>query len=127
MIYKKLLGFQKLGITITKNKVNPHFKSGYPDLNEVLEKVRPALNELGVAILQTPSKTGLKTILHDTEDDTEVVSFIPYTNITDPQKLGGNITYYRRYALVTMLNLEAEDDDGTIASTPVTQADVRRR
>jgi precorrin-6B methylase 2 len=116
MIYKKLLEFQKLGITIKKGTVNPFFKSNYANLNEVLDKVTKPLNDLGVVIIQTVQLDGLKTILVDTEDDTLVESTIEFVQKQDAQKLGSNITYNRRYALVTMLSLEDEDDDGNKAS-----------
>lgn len=117
MIYKKLLDFQKLGISIKKDKRNPHFKNDYASLNEVLDKVKPELNKLGIVIIQTPTGEGLATCLYDTEDDTTLASLIPYINPSDMQKLGGAITYARRYALVSMLTLEDEDDDGNTAST----------
>ena len=116
MIYKKLLEFQKLGISIKKDKRNPHFKNEYASLNEVLDKVKEPLNQLGVVIFQEPQERGLETRLVDTEDDTFVVSTVPFINATDMQKLGGAITYARRYALVSMLALEDEDDDGNKAS-----------
>ena len=128
MIHKKLLAFQKLGITIKKGSTNPHFRNNYANLNEVLAKVTKPLNDLGVVIIQTPSvysqysentvTSGLSTTLYDTEDDTKVEGFLPFTEATSPQKIGSNLTYYRRYSLVTMLGLEDEDDDGTLASTP---------
>ena len=34
---------------------------------------------------------------------------------SDPQKLGSEITYYRRYTLQSLLALQAEDDDGNKA------------
>lgn len=128
MIYKKLLEFQKLGISIRKDKRNPHFKNEYASLNEVLDKVKAELNKLDVVIEQKPGiewcgtscERGLRTRLHDTEDETYTESFTPFINPTDMQKLGGAITYARRYALVSMLALEDEDDDGTIASTKTT-------
>jgi len=115
MIYKKLLEFQKLGISIKKNSVNPHFKSSYANLNEVLDKVKPELSKLGILMFQASSPEGLFTQLIDTEDDTKVDSFVPFVNATDMQKLGGALTYARRYSLVTMLGLEDEDDDGNKA------------
>ena len=118
MIYKKLLEFQKLGISIKKNSVNPHFKNEYADLNEVLDKVKKPLNELGVVIIQTTEAMTLRTSLYDTESDTEIVSSTPFINPSDMQKLGGAITYAKRYALVAMLALEDEDDDGNKASEP---------
>ena len=51
-IYAKLLEFQKQGITITKDATNPHFRSSYSSLNEVLDKVKGPLNELGIIIVQ---------------------------------------------------------------------------
>ena len=117
MIYKKLLEFQKLGISIKKNSINPHFKNEYADLNEVLDKVKKSLNERGVVIVQEPASGGLITRLRDTEDETEVTSFVQFVNPTDMQKLGGAITYAKRYALIAMLALEDEDDDGNKAST----------
>lgn len=116
MIYQKLLEFQKLGISIKKNSVNPHFKNEYADLNEVLDKVKKPLNQLGVVIVQTPTADGLATCLYDTSDDTTLASLIPYINATDMQKLGGAITYAKRYALIAMLALEDDDDDGNKAS-----------
>lgn len=140
MIHKKLLDFQKLGITLKKDGSNPHFKSSYVTLNEVLEKVKEPLNKLGIYVLQTPEETGLRTRLIDTEsyDDPRisnvkeafpdvgfVESFVPYVGTVDMQKLGGAITYARRYSLISMLGMEDEDDDGEAASKkPVAKGGV---
>lgn len=115
MIHAKLLEFQKLGITIKKGETNPHFKNTYANLNEVLDKVTKPLNDRGVVIIQTPTQAGLETILYDTEDKTSVTGFLPFVGIANPQQVGSNLTYYRRYSLVTMLGLE--DDDGNAATT----------
>lgn len=119
MILKKLLEFQKLGISVKKDGNNPHFKSSYATLNEVLDKVTKPLNDLGILILQAPTAEGLITKLVDTEDDSFADCFLPYVDITTAQKLGSNNTYNRRYALITMLGLTDEDDDGNVASKPV--------
>ena len=121
-IYKKLLAFQMLDITIKKDGKNPHFKSTYATLNQVLEKVKKPLNDMQILILQTPEKDGLRTTLMDMEDDSKVECFMPYTEeTTTAQKLGSNNTYNRRYSLVTLLGLEDEDDDGNRASEPTVQ------
>ena len=117
MIHTKLLQFQRLGITLKKDGVNPHFGSSYATLNEVLDKVKKPLNDMGILIQQNPEKDGLRTILLDTEDETKIESFMPYVETSTAQKLGSNNTYVRRYALVTMLGLEDADDDGN-AATP---------
>ena len=115
-IYKKLLEFQSQNISVCKGKENPHFKNKYADINEILEKVKPPLSKLGVVITQVPTSEGLKTILHDTESETEIEGYLEFCQRTDAQKLGSNITYYRRYSLLAMLGLEDEDDDGNKAA-----------
>ncbi len=121
-IYTKLLDFQKLGISIKKDANNPHFRSKYADLSEVISKIRPALSQVGITLIQMPGEKGLTTALVDAESGTEITGFLPYLGAVDPQKLGSNLTYLRRYSLVTMLGLEDDDDDGnqaTAKSAPV--------
>ena len=36
----------------------------------------------------------------------------------NPQKIGGAITYYKRYTLQALYGLPSEDDDGQAASEP---------
>ena len=117
-IYTKLLAFQKLGISVKKDGQNPHFKSSYATLNEVLDKVKKPLNDLGVVIIFEPNIEGLQTILHCTETGTEVKGFMKYVDCGNAQKLLACNTYYRRGTLVSLLGLEDEDDDGNKASVP---------
>lgn len=126
-IYTQLLAFQKLGISIVKDRRNPHFKNDYASLNEVLDKVKDKLNELDVVIMQTPELGGLETTLFHTESKTYIQSNVPFINATDMQKLGGAITYARRYALVSMLALEDEDNDGNDAVAPAVNQPVTTR
>lgn len=119
MITNKLLTFQKQNITVEKVGENPHFRSSYATLNEVLSKVKEPLNKLGILILQSPSTSGLTTTLIDTEDNSRVECFMPYVEATTAQKLGSCNTYNRRYSLVTLLGLEDVDDDGNVASVSV--------
>lgn len=123
-IYKKLLAFQKMGISVKKSSVNPHFKSHYADLNEVLEKVKKPLNDLGVVIIFCPCKDSLQTVLYDTETDTMVESFMQYTGNDNAQKTLACNTYFRRGSLVSLLGLEDEDQDGNDAVTPVRKVEV---
>jgi hypothetical protein len=121
-IYKKLLAFQKLGISVKKSSVNPHFKSHYADLNEVLDKVKKPLNDLGIVILFSPQAEGLGTTLHDTESGTEITSFMKYVGNDNAQKTLACNTYFRRGSIVSLLGLEDEDQDGNNA----VQAPVRK-
>ena len=124
-IYKKLLAFQKLGISVKKDGKNPHFKSNYATLNEVLDKVKKPLNDLGVLIIFSPDQDGLGTELYDTESETKLGCYMKYTNCDTPQKVLSCNTYYRRGSLVSLLGLEDEDDDGNHASEPVKKAFIQ--
>ncbi len=115
-IFKKLLAFQKLNISVKKDGKNPHFKSNYATLNEVLDKVKEPLNKLGVVILFSPESEGLRTILYDCESDTQTEGFMKYVDCGNAQKLLSCNTYFRRGSLVSLLGLEDEDDDGNKAS-----------
>jgi hypothetical protein len=115
-IYKKLLAFQKLNISVIKDGKNPHFKSNYATLNEVLDKVKKPLNDLGVLITFTPQECGLTTSLIDVDSETSISSFMSYVGCENAQKLLACNTYFRRGSLVSLLGLEDEDDDGNKAS-----------
>lgn len=110
---------------MTFDSRNPHFKNEYLSLKGLLAAVRPTLQANNLLIVQTVSNTGgpapapaLTTRLIHTEsneyiEDTMLLSAVK----TDPQAQGSAITYARRYALVTLLDLVAEaDDDGEAAS-----------
>ena len=119
-LYAKLLEFQKEMEPIMKSKENPFYKSKYSDINDLLEIVKPKLNALGILLLQplsniwntTESVAGIKTILFDTESHQSIEETFPLMESKDVQKQGGAITYTRRYAIQSMLALQAEDDDG---------------
>lgn len=115
-IQKKLLEFQKLNISVKKDGKNPHFKSKYATLNEVLDKVKQPLNNLGVVIIFTPNFDGLETTLYDIDSDTSITSYMKYIGASNAQQILSCNTYYRRGSLISLLGLEDEDDDGNLAS-----------
>jgi len=118
-ISKQLAEFHKKGITVEKDGTNPHFKSNFTTLNEVLDKVQEPLQALGLVVSQygevVEGQAGLTTELTDVESGDSIKSFFPFVGATDAQKLGSNITYIRRYALIALLGLRSEDDDGQSA------------
>ena len=126
-IYAKLLKIQEENIKVLKDAKNPFFKSNYTTLNEVLEKIRPSLSKNKLALTQISIPDGLKTVLVDTETGESIESIVPYIGTTDMQKLGGAISYARRYALIAMFNLESEDDDGNSAVMTPAKAKATQR
>ena len=123
-IYKKLFEAKKEIGKISKDSKNPFFKSNYLSLNGLIDAVETVLENHDLLLLQ-PIKDGqVVTIIIDSESKEEaheknsVYSSISLPSITDPQKLGSAITYYRRYTLQSLLGLQAEDDDGNKAAAP---------
>ena len=122
-MYKKLLAIQQEIGAIKKDATNPFFKSKYFDINSLLEQVKPVLNKHGVVLLQgltsIEGKLALSTRLVtelNAVNDTMVEFICPLPETADAQKAGSAITYFRRYALQSLLALEAEDDDANDAS-----------
>jgi len=121
---QKLLEAQKEIGAIKKDSDNPFFKSKYFDINAILAEVKPKLNDLGLILTQSLEtievsgqiKTGITTSIVDSESEGNINSFVEIPTMPDPQKTGSAVTYFRRYALQSMLALEAEDDDGNVAS-----------
>jgi hypothetical protein len=125
-IYTKLFEAKKEIGKITKDSKNPFFKSNYFDVNSLLKEVEPILQKHKLLLLQ-PIRNGLVcTQLIDIETGECENSDIQLPNITDPQKLGSAITYYRRYTLQSLLGLQAEDDDGNKASKPAPKKDCTK-
>ena len=101
---------------ISKDSENPFFKSKYFDVNSLLEHLEPLLQEEGLVLLQPIRENQVTSEIIDIESDQSISSSIALPEITDPQKLGSAITYYRRYTLQSLLALQSEDDDGNMAS-----------
>ena len=115
-LYKKLSEAQAEMPKMTKDKKNPFFKSSYFDINQIMEVVPPILKEHGLTIAQPLSnvsgRPAIRTIIMDIDTGESIEDTITMPDISDPQKMGSCVTYYRRYALQSILGLEAEDDDG---------------
>ena len=98
-------------------KENHGHRHRYADINTVLDHILPILAQHGLAITQIPSfdKDGgqmLMTMLcHKSGQFIASASKIVH-DPSDIQSLGAGITYQRRYALVSILGIEQEDDDG---------------
>lgn len=115
-IYQKLhLAKQSMGKVI-KNATNPHLKRNYADINSIIDTVEPILLDHGLLLIQPVKDDKVYTIVVDIENGDRFESFMTLPPITDAQKLGGAITYFRRYTLVSLLSLQAVDDDGHEAS-----------
>jgi len=114
-IYQKIIeAKEKIG-AIEKNNTNPFFKSKYFDINTLLSVVEQPLIDAGLIVLQPIIEGYVCTQIVDTSTLKVLESKIELSDQKDPQKLGSEITYYRRYTLQSLLSLQAEDDDGNKA------------
>lgn len=120
-IYEKLYEIQNEMKEVKKGATNPFFKSKYFDINALIAVLRPVMRKHKLILIQPLSNAGgkpaIKTILINSEDPSEIIEdtvIIP--ELSDPQKMGSAITYFRRYALQSLFLLEAVDDDANLAS-----------
>lgn len=102
------------------NRVNPHFKNRYADLAAIRDAVVPALSKHGVAVTQfTDFRDGnsvlVTRLMH--ESGQWIEGAYPLTQQTNPQAMGSQLTYARRYTLSAIAGISAdEDDDAEIAT-----------
>lgn len=99
----------------SKASVNPHFKSKYADLAEILNTVRPVFSANGLSFIQMPSFAEgvvmVQTVLaHESGEWISEVAASPITK-QDAQGVGSAITYLRRYSLAAFAGIAQEDDD----------------
>jgi len=115
-IYTKLAAVKKEIGAISKDSTNPFFKSKYFDINGLLKHVEPLLEENGLLLLQPIIDGLVSSQIIDIESGDKVDSSMKMAELSDPQKMGSMITYYRRYTLVSLIAGQAEDDDANAAS-----------
>lgn len=92
----------------------------YADLADALGMARPILAEHGLALTQTAEATDDQVVIWTTivHSSGQFVTYAP-TRLPagkTAQNTGSAITYARRYALMAVLGLATEDDDGATAS-----------
>jgi hypothetical protein len=139
---------------VHKNAENTHLRTKYADLAAVQSACFPALNDNQIIVTQTivpvlaeppfffdtikvanarefrvPTQVlaVLRTALIHISGQfiaSEIPLACPWG---DAQRLGGTITYLRRYALATIVGLVQDDDDGHAARGGNGQAPQRRR
>lgn len=106
--------------TAKRTAENPFFKSSYADLASVWATCREPLTKNGLSVVQTTDSTPegefLETLLMHSSGQWVGgrIAIKPVKN--DPQGVGSAMTYARRYALMAIVGIASEDDDGNEAS-----------
>ena len=114
----------------TKSSKNDFYKSKYADLASVRAAVRQPFADNGLSVVQFPRTVpgGVEVetmLLHSSGEFMAETLFMPVKH--EPHPIGSGISYARRYALMSIANLAADDDDGNAAQTakPVDPEEVR--
>jgi len=104
----------------------------YATLGNVLEVLRPALVEAGITVEQSPNLIEqtpvLSTVLIHVESDQARIYHTPL--ILDKQTsqgMGSAVTYARRYALVSIFFMDADEDDDGAAGEVAVKEVVKRK
>lgn len=108
-IYTKLFEVKKAWITLQRNTKAFNYK--YATLDQIQNKLWEILEAQKLIILHYIKDNNLITEIRDIESDWVVTSVIWLTT-TKAQDKWSEITYFRRYNLLSLLDLEVEDDDG---------------
>lgn len=122
-IAKALAAFQKDVTQPKKSAKNPHFKSTYVPLDNVVDSIAETAPKHGLSYIQTTvtenDKAGVQTLLmHESGEWIEFEPLLlPIGQKATPQAVGSAITYARRYSLSSVFGLASEvDDDANGAS-----------
>lgn len=113
-LYRALAAFQAEVPTIKKNASGYGYR--FADLEEINKVIKPLLHKHGLGYAQPIDGTNIKTILFHVEsgESLESVAQIPQgvqlKGQNEFQTIGSAITYFRRYALSSLLGLVTDED-----------------
>lgn len=118
-IMPALIKAQEAFAPAVKAKVNPHFKSKYVPLDAVIDAIAKPLRDNGIAVVQQTDIDDARTVLITRlvhESGEWIAGRYPVHPVkADPQGEGSALTYARRYALMALVGIAPEDDDGNAA------------
>jgi hypothetical protein len=112
-LIKSLSAFQNECPIIHKDTKGHNYT--YADLPQIFSTINPLMKKHGLCFSQLLENDGLKTILFHVETGESLESFTPIPKIklgsmNDYQSFGSGVTYYRRYAISSMLGLVTDKD-----------------
>lgn len=116
-IYIALAAAQSEMGPLVKGSNNPHFKSKYADLADLVTAVRGPLNNNGIAffhcIIRTEAGQDMRTVLMHGESETSIECDVPLiVSKNDMQGMKSATTYAKRVGLESVTGIAADDDDG---------------
>ena len=114
-LFKALADFQQEVPAIYEGSTGYGYK--YADLKQILAVINPILKKHKLGFTQLLNNSSLETIVFHTESgenissSVEIPQEVTLKGMNAFQVLGSAITYYRRYNLLSLLDLEVVDDD----------------
>jgi hypothetical protein len=114
-IHQAMLKFHKEFRGAQKSGTNLHFKSKYFTLDDLVEATTPVLQKCGLYVTHFVESGYLITMIR-TDSGEHVGSSIFLPETQNPQVMGSNLTYFKKYNMTGLLNIpEASDldDDGS--------------
>lgn len=127
--YEALVGAIQHCQNVSASRINPHFRSRYFGLGDLLSEIKPVFGHFGLAIIQIPTtgegRISIQTqVLHSSGHIFQFGELGIKTEGQNLQQTGSALSYLRRYALATIVgvasDLDGGDDDGNLASKPAT-------
>lgn len=118
-----LIAVQAEIVPMKKDKENPYFHSKYVGLDTVMPAALELLNKHGLAVTQmvdngVDSGSLTTMLIHSSGEWLSATQPLLLAQAS-PQGQGSAITYARRYSIMSMLGIVAEeDDDANAASAP---------
>lgn len=117
---------------IELSKVNPHFKSRYADLTEIMSRVRKPLADNGLVLSHTcgmvDGKVNVITrLIHIESGEFLAAEVVMPLDKPNPQGVGSAITYGRRYGVSAVLAIVADEDDDGNGASPQKPTEPRQR
>lgn len=113
-VYEALSRFQEECPTFAHNAKGYSYK--YVDLTEILRVIKPILTKHDLILMQPLDRTGIETQLHHVPTGTEISSFVEIPQGVELrgmnafQAYGSAITYFRRYSIISLLNISSDKD-----------------
>jgi len=111
---------------VKSKRTGAEFTYNYANLADLTEQVRPVLGKHGLYVTQPVNEIdadgklrhNLTTVLAHESGNGEIRSTVPLHFVGDPQEIGAQWSYMRRYAYESILGIAsgADDDDGANAA-----------
>ena len=125
-LFKALCAFHATNPKALMNKVNPHFKSNYAPLEQVVA-VAHSMAAYGLIVIQPVEGEEVITLLAH-ESGEYITSRTPIVaQKSTAQGYGSGVTYARRYALSAIIGIASEPDDDGNAATAAPPQNRRHR